>query len=387
MLGHRFSGLSDVLAWVLVGTLAWVVAGCSLANGSPKDPEGSSSAAAPPTLARSVAEVKSGVVRIETTYCDGSVASGSGFLIAPDMIVTAAHVIQDAHTISLRTHTAASRGIVVGEDPDRDLAVLRSRWPLPGHTFTFARKPVHDLDEVAILGYPLGLPLTTDAGHVSALNRTIDLEDQSLGGMIQTDAAVNPGNSGGPMVDTRGQVIGVVDAGYSTAQGIAYAIPSRTAAPTVQGWVRHPHRVSTAKCEDPYGDISVTSAHPDAPAIATSLARYFTSLNDHEYADAWGLISGDLRGGFGTFDFFQHSYSTTSIDDVTLESVDMTSETTDTARVRFTSHQAARLGHDGQTCSRWHLDYTMRIDTGFWHIAGAQNLGRSPRDCSPDAAD
>ena len=214
---------------VLLILVAFSLAGCSAGMSSQPQPEQPNSGSPPrhrepPKLSEAVAQVKSGVVRIETTYCDGSVASGSGFLVGNRMVVTVAHVIEGARSISLRTSSGVSRGEVVGSAIDREVAVVRSVHPFAGHLFSFARQHPTELDEVAVLGYPLGLPLSSEAGHVSALDRTIDLEDKSLQGMIQTDAAVNPGNSGGPMINSRGNILGLVEAKNSAGEGLAYAI-------------------------------------------------------------------------------------------------------------------------------------------------------------------
>ena len=80
-------------------------------------------------------------------------------------------------------------------------------------------------------------------------------------------------------------------------------------------------------------------------------------------------------------DDFVHQLSTTRVYDVVLHLADMQNETMDTADVSFTSFQAAEFGPAGEVCTRWHLEYSMRIDSGYWQIDGAKNLGGSPAPC------
>lgn len=361
-----------------------VIAGCGgdpEKDAGPGDPPSASSDGGPTTAAEAAAVVRTGVVRIETTDCDGNVFSGSGFMVGPGIVATVAHVVAGANTISLRTVDGVSRGVLEQIDDKRELALLTTALPLRGHEFGFAAEPPQEQQEVVALGYPLGLPLSTNRGQISGLDRRIELERQSLEGLIQTDTALNHGNSGGPLIDASGDVVGVIEAGRDDGQGVAYAIPASQVKPVIDEWQSASPRKLGSECAQPWGDLlSVKSRHPDAPAIAASLYAYYSGINDQLFEQSFALISGDLRGGFDGVDDFAKQLSTSKISDVTVELAERVDETTDTADVAFQTNQAAENGPEGQTCTLWQVRYTMRIDAGFWTIDRATNR-QPPQPC------
>lgn len=185
------------------------------------------------SLADVVQRVKSGVVRIEVTVCSGATidqAVGTGFLVAPKLVATVEHVVDGAGQIVVEQNgKKLSVATVIGQDTDRDLALLRLSKPVHGYVFKLTETSPRLGDEVAALGFPFGLPLTLSRGTISGLDRTIPIERVKRRKLVQTDAAVNVGNSGGPLLraDT-GEVIGLVDlGGNGNVHGIAFAVSAQ----------------------------------------------------------------------------------------------------------------------------------------------------------------
>jgi S1-C subfamily serine protease len=250
------------------------------------------------TVSDVVDNVGPSVVRLDIRHADGRRAgSGSGVIVSPDgLILTNSHVVQGARRAEVTTldgRNLAAR--VLGDDPDTDLALLRVD---ENATLPHARLGDSKLlkrGEIAIaIGNPLGFDATVTAGVVSALGRSLRSKSGRLiDDVIQTDAALNPGNSGGPLVSSRGEVIGINTAMIAGAQGICFAVAANTARFVLGEIVRH-GRVRRAYLGVGAGTIAL----PRRIALRLNLTQptgaTLTAVEAGGPADEAGLLTGDI---------------------------------------------------------------------------------------------
>ena len=221
---------------------------------------------------------------------------GSGFVIAPDgLIVTNFHVVGDARRVRVTTPDGAvAEGRVLGSDPDTDIALVRA----DGHFADIA--PLGDSGrlrrgQIAIaIGNPLGFEWTVTAGVVSALGRSMRASTGRLiDDVIQTDAALNPGNSGGPLVSTAGEVVGVNTAVIRGAQGIAFAVASNTANFVISEIIRF-GRVRRAYIGVSADTVALPRRAALMAQLASTTAVRLRSVEENGPAAKAGLKQGDI---------------------------------------------------------------------------------------------
>ena len=258
-------------------------------------------------------------------------AQGTGFEVdRKGDIVTNYHVVANSDSVRVRLndgHTYGGR--VIGKSPNRDVAVIRISAPASElHPLTFADSSAVTVgDSVVAIGDPYGLRNTVTAGIVSALNRTIVSPDNHpITGVIQTDAAINSGNSGGPLLNTEGQVVGVnsqiesgsqgTGGGASGNIGIGFSIPSNMVASTARTLIENAHSI-------PYVGVELVSVSPTlAKATGMTAGVEVVTVTKGAPADKAGL-----QGSTGTQTVDGTPFSTggdviTAIDGTSVQSAD-----------------------------------------------------------------
>jgi S1-C subfamily serine protease len=261
------------------------------------------------------------VVRVEPQVSGRMAGMGSGVIISPDgLLLTNSHVMQGAREAKLTGPDGRPiHARVIGDDPDTDLTLLRADSDkLPFATLGDSKLLKRGQIAIAI-GNPLGFESTVTAGVVSALGRSLRAKSGRLiDDVIQTDAALNPGNSGGPLVGTFGEVIGINTAVILGAQGICFAVASNTASFVVTELIRHgrirrasigvagqtvplPRRVAYAAGLPVNSGVVIAAVEPNSPASQADLepGDVILSLNGEPVVgidDLVRLLNGDWIG-------------------------------------------------------------------------------------------
>jgi S1-C subfamily serine protease len=228
--------------------------------------------------------------------------SGSGVLVAPDgLALTNSHVVHGASGVEATLSDGRTLlADVLGDDPVTDLAVIRVGVapPLP-HAELGDSNALRVGDWVAAVGSPYGLASTVTVGIVSALGRTLPGRGgRPLEGVIQTDAPLNPGNSGGPLLDAEGRVAGIATAVFMPAQGLCFAIPSNTAS-FVLGEVLTHGRVRRAQLGIGAEEVLLPTALARAAGLHEPRGVAVRSVAPGSAAAAAGLAPGDILVGLG----------------------------------------------------------------------------------------
>ncbi|MGH8751860.1 MAG: S1C family serine protease [Burkholderiales bacterium] len=194
------------------------------------------------TVSRVARLARPSVAHITVRRSDSRAGAGSGFVFTPDgFLLTNSHVVHEAKEVNAAFADGAEyRARLIGEDPSTDTAVLRLEGGSTAALLLGDSRRLQPGQIAVAVGSPLGFEFTVTAGIISALGRSLPgFGGRMIEDVIQTDAALNPGNSGGPLLDSAARVIGVNTAAIPSAHGLAFAVAINTAQWIAMELMRH----------------------------------------------------------------------------------------------------------------------------------------------------
>ena len=231
-------------------------------------------------------------------------------------------------------------------------------------------------------------PIAMTRGSVTAVDRRVEVEGKDFRNLMQTDTALNPGNSGGPVVTVDGDIVGVVSAGAQYAAGFGWAVQQPQIAAAFDTWQGDDAIETDSDC--PVDDsvdrgvvvkVTTSSSSPEAATMAQQFQLYADAINTGRYDIAWDLLTPTAQARQRNYGAFEEALSTSYWLSLDVRSVKAVDANTDETVLRFRTVQAASHGPKGQTCSDWQIRYRMSLDSGTWKIDKASTLA-PPAACS-----
>lgn len=355
-----------------------------------------------------IADSKSGVAHIAVGLCNQLTRAGTGFLVDDDLVVTAAHVIDGASSLQLRLGDGLYSAMIIGSNPTVDIAMLKIAGRSDGHQFDLTKEDAAIGTSVRALGYPLssGAEDKTSSsndygateGSISKINQGSRMENVDDNAIIQIDAPLNSGNSGGPIVDQNGDVVGMAisvrrdqEQGPSI-EGTGYAVAAARIRQAVDQWNNASGFTPLANCDDSPRDESftlvpeVTSSHDAALNVAETFGKHGNAINSGNYSAAFQLLSPAAQRRAGGVDSWAENLATSWWIYANVYDIVGKGEKLD-ANVEIWTVQNAEFAPKGtqQECSMWDLKYSLILDGNEWQIDSVKQ-NRAPEECTEDMA-
>lgn len=334
------------------------------------------------------------VMRLSTTRCDGGGSNASGFLVGPDLVMTASHVVHDARTISVQTESGRLfEGKAVGDDPRHDVGLVRLDRALSIQPLALQPTLPGRGSKIAVVGYPFGVEnLRITEGLVTGVPVPINVGGvQYVERAFTTDAATNGGNSGGPAFSDSGEVVGLVSAGLDwqddenrsrPAQGTNFLIPGDDLVAALDTWRSRTADLASPCPGEDLGEtdtdvdfpVTIESEDPYADIAAQTLHSYGQAISTGAYQAAWERLSRKMQGGAGGFDAFKSGLVSSRWTDLTVTSATLRSDGGLQVGAVLTTTQDSQFGPDGHTCSVWKLTYSLveNEEDGTYLVDGAK---------------
>ncbi len=342
--------------------------------------------------------VRGAIANVDVVGCESG-SQGTAFLVDEQTAYTAWHVVEDAAQIALTFDEERVEATVIGHNPERDVAVLRLAEPIQGATLLpIAAEQPRVGEEVAAIGHPRGLPLAMTVGRVTSMNGDFDFSgtgEDIVENLIQTDSVVAPGSSGGPLVNQRGEAIGVVILKDIAAEGLMYAADIDGVRTQLLGWSDTPEPVEAAFCvgivdlrdiDEIAGELIASEVDTaDVPALQRTYAVYTQSINSGRADSAFGVLGPSITTN-NTPEAWAEGQTTSNLWDWRIREI-RSIDTGLEVRSTFTSTQEAEFGFDGQsTCTRWDITHDLVLGEfggrEFWLIDRSRpSTGTGPVDC------
>ena len=245
------------IAFVVAASV--IAASCSNSPGDSSTPTTEATSTTVGSTAELVERVSSSVVRLDVTACDGEYV-GAGFLIDETHIVTVAHNVVGAESVIAELGDEVGIPQLIGVDEERDIALLRSDIPMGSVYLDLEGGESAVGDDLFVFGFPLGLDLTVTRGILS--NANVELEGEPLLRSLQIDAAASPGNSGGPVVNGEGELVGILRSGMEGYEGLNFATKVSSIARLVESWIGNPN-AAFAECANSVATSTDSAEKPD----------------------------------------------------------------------------------------------------------------------------